>query len=189
MQIIKLCSYDAEVCHQVESLANAVLGSGYADEKKIRRWFDDQLSFYCALDDSGDVCGFCVFLISDFDKISKHMNLPAELNEQYRKTARKVCYAKSIAIDANARGMGLANRLFSCCLADSVSSGADTAFGSAWKNGEELPMHKILIDSGFAPIVEIPDAWFDDEDYICSVCNGRCRCTGVVYYKDLNGKA
>ena len=189
LQIIKLCYYDAEICYQVERLANTILGEGYVDERKIRRWFDNQISFYCALDNTGEVCGFCVFLINDFDKISSLMKLPAELAEQYRKTTRKVCYAKSIAIDTKARGIGIANRLFSSCLADSVSLGADSAFGCAWKNGDELPMHKILIDSGFAPIAEIPDAWFDDMEYICSVCNGRCRCTGVVYYKDLNVKA
>jgi predicted GNAT superfamily acetyltransferase len=187
MNLIKVLEYNPPLFESIVELANESFGSGYMSLASICEVFDPNTFLFVA-EESGGLCGYCLCVLVNFDSVAEHMKLPPDISARYRETAGQVCYIKSMAVTVGCRGTPLARELFAATFSDIIKHGANSAIGSAWKIGDKVPMHRIFTDYDLTPIAELSDIWYDDEDYVCTVCNGRCRCQAVIYYKSLGGK-
>jgi GNAT superfamily N-acetyltransferase len=172
----------------VVALGNLAFGDGYFDLPKIKDILNNGAPFYTAYGETGDLIGYCCSLYLPMREAERHMKLPENAFAGRLEPETPVCFMKSMAIAEEYKGKGLADRLFASCLADAVTDGLRFACSSAWKIGDSVPMRRIFQSHGFVVHSEIPMLWFDDKDYTCVVCKGSCRCSGVIYYKFLNGK-
>lgn len=170
----------------VVQVANREFGDHYFHAEGVRDMAADG-AFYVAL--SGrEVVGYCVFLHEPAAVTAGRMGLPpADLLPHAGRDGR-VCCTKSMAVLAPYKGTGLAEALFARCLEDSEAAGMASAWGSAWKIGEKVPMDTIFRKHGFSVYTEIPLIWYRDKAYRCNICGGPCRCTGVIYSRYWENK-
>ncbi|MCL2057402.1 MAG: GNAT family N-acetyltransferase [Oscillospiraceae bacterium] len=165
-------------------IANEGFGEGYMGTRKIRSLAADSGPFYVA-SISGEVAGYCCFQYVSAIECAKSLKLPESLLLEHAGGCGNVCLTRTMAVADSHRKSGIAYELFSLCLEDARAAGLASAWGGAWKIGEEIPMRRIFLANGFSCYGEVPMIWYDESDYICSYCNGPCRCTGVIYYKTL----
>lgn len=178
---ISIIQYESRFENEIIRLANAAFGENYLTAEKLASFLRRIHSFYIAVE--GDsLLGYCLFLIEPTDDAAQGLKLDAA-RLQVMGGQKPVCHTKSMSVIPERRKTGLAKTLFNRCLQEAVGKGAGSAWGMAWKVGEKVPMDSIFRDAGFSVHSELPMAWFDDKDYRCVVCDGPCRCTGVVYYK------
>ena len=165
-------------------IANEGFGEGYMGVRKIRSLAAGAGPFYIA-SVLGEVAGYCCFQIVSARECAETLKLPEALLLEHADAGGNVCLTKTMSVTDLYRGCGIADDLFTLCLKDAVDSGLNSAWGGAWKVGEKIPMKRIFLANGFNCYGEIPLIWYDEEDYECIACHGRCRCTGVIYYKSL----
>ena len=184
MADVAIIPYNQRHLHDVLTLANDAFGENYLTVERISFLAARKGSFF-VLQQGEKITGYCVFVYEAMQDTIKHIaGLQDLLPGDYRPD-KLVCYMKSMAIAKDVKGTGAARALFGTALAKSVADGVPMAWGSAWKIGETVPMHKIFDGFGFGVAGEVPMAWYNDENYSCVYCGGRCRCDAVIYYRDL----
>ncbi|MCL2081993.1 MAG: N-acetyltransferase [Oscillospiraceae bacterium] len=176
--------YDTAFARDVALIANKSFGEGYMNEDRLKEVTGGQGSFYSSVTD-GKISGYCFFQYITADLCASKIKLPKETFVQNSSSDGMVCYTKTMAVDESLRGRGVADDLFEACLNKAVSDGLFSAWGSAWRLGNIVPMNRIFLKNGFCVHSEVPYIWYDDKQYKCIVCGGRCKCTGVIYRKLL----
>ncbi|MCL2055768.1 MAG: GNAT family N-acetyltransferase [Oscillospiraceae bacterium] len=176
--------YNEDFEQDVMRIANDGFGEGYMGTRKIKSLAAGGGPFYVA-SVSGNIVGYCCFQYISAAECAKSLKLPEGLLLEYSGGCGNVCLTRTMAITDSYRKSGIASELFSLCLNDARDAGMPSAWGGAWKIGDEIPMRRIFLANGFSCYGEIPMIWYEETDYKCSVCNGPCRCTGVIYYKAL----
>jgi predicted GNAT family acetyltransferase len=163
-------------------IADEGFGENYMNEQKLKSLIDSDGSFFIAsvLD---EVVGYCSFMHVSVKECAEFLKLPETLLNEYASSDNRVCLTRTMSVTDSYRGNGIADELFYLCLKDAEEAGLKSAWGGAWKAGDKIPMERIFLSNGFTYYDEIPMIWYDEEDHICHVCNGRCRCTGVIYRK------
>ena len=165
-------------------IANEGFGEGYMGTQKIKSLAADSGPFYVA-SISGKAVGYCCFQYLSASACAQSLKLPEALLLEHAGARGNVCLTRTMAVMDLYRKSGIAYELFSLCLKDAQAAGLPSAWGGAWKIGEEIPMQRIFLANGFSCHGEVPLIWYEESDYRCSFCNGPCRCTGVIYYKAL----
>ncbi|GHU81891.1 hypothetical protein FACS1894191_8800 [Clostridia bacterium] len=181
---IDIFPYAPRYFDEVLKLANEAFGENYMTSRQLSVFVGSESSFYIAESD-GRLAGYCIFIHETPGETAKHMDRVIRLFPKACEPDTKVCYTKSMAIAGEYKSKGIAKKLFGRCLAESVAAGMQIAWGSAWKIGEIVPMKPIFDNEGFSAIGEVPLAWYDNEEYMCLHCGGRCKCGAVIYYKEL----
>lgn len=93
---------------------------------------------------------------------------------------------QSIGVREEYRHCGLSEKLIEIYLQSLLKdTEADIAIGVFWKPNGIAPMESVLKKYGFFYLTDSPNVWYDNENLVCPVCKGRCRCDAAIYYKLL----
>lgn len=93
---------------------------------------------------------------------------------------------QSIGVREEYRHCGLSEKLIEIYLQSLLKeTAADIAFGVFWKPNGIAPMESVLKKYGFSYLTDSSNIWYDNENLVCPVCKGRCRCDAAIYYKLL----
>ncbi|MDR3239434.1 MAG: hypothetical protein LBT44_05045 [Clostridiales bacterium] len=179
--------YDGQYADALVALANRSFGQNYLSESRLSQMASQDGVFLTAEID-GSLAGYCVFLYVRAYTASKFLKIPYDIMARYAGGDGRICYMKSMAVERSFRRTGLSDQLFAGCLGDAEISGIVSAWGSAWKQGDKVPMDRIMKNNGFSVYTEIPNFWADDKDTICPACEGPCRCAAVIYYQIFAGR-
>ncbi|MCL2033116.1 MAG: hypothetical protein FWG94_00125 [Oscillospiraceae bacterium] len=177
-------SYNEMFEQDVIRIANEGFGEGYMGIRKIKSLAADEGPFYIA-SVSGKAVGYCCFQYVSAQACAESLKLPEAVLLENAGAAGNVCLTRTMSVTNLYRKSGIADKLFSLCLNDAVNAGLPSAWGGAWKIGAKIPMRRIFLANRFRCYGEVPLIWYEESGYRCSVCNGPCRCTGVIYYKLL----
>lgn len=184
----RIVPFAASRAAEVTGIANRSFGENYLHTENVLAMAGQDGPFYMALA-GREVVGYCAFLHEPAALTAERMKLPPAALLPYAGRDGRVCCTKTMAVVERYRKTGLAEMLFARCLRDSEAAGIASAWGSAWKIGEVVPMDRIFRKHAFAVYATVPDLWYDaDSDYRCNVCGGPCRCTGVIYHRSFAGK-
>ena len=173
-----------EFIDKVIELANFSFGKNYITKNKLNQLIEQKNVFYIAYQND-ELLGYCIFLEEDIKELSEHVKLEIDELSKLHLDKKQLCYMKSMAVKKECRGTDLAKNLFDICYNEIVNQGFDFAIGTAWKINDKVPMSKIFEAQGFEVYKEMPLIWYNDKEYVCNVCNGRCQCSGLIYYKRL----
>lgn len=165
----------------IKQLCDLRYGTGYFTEKTMMSFMKCPDLFKIA-EENGRFVGFAAFIATEKEKIAESMKL--DIGEVMRISGEKpaVIY-KSHAIKAEYEKMGLPVAMTSMLLEEGKRLGYGSVFASAWKYGEIIPMEKTFKKLDFIPLEIRENLWYDDENYRCIVCGGRCRCEAMLYYR------
>ena len=144
---IQIKEYESLFQKQVVELANRSFGKNYLTDRKLQAYIALDPSFFIALSDTG-LLGYCLFLSESAELAAQGLKVSAQTLRQLG-GERTVCHTKSMSVCEEARGSGLAAELFHTCLTHAASKGAGSAWGTAWKIGEKVPMERIFRGEGF----------------------------------------
>lgn len=158
-------------------------GTGYCTREIYEEWASHPGLLKVALYD-GEYAGFAVMLPATTEEIMAHMQMSEEevlaITEQepaliYKSAAVRVCFERR----------GIMKTMATIGLAQAREMGYRSIFGSAWVHNNIIPIEGTFRAFGFTRLFDRKMLWYDDENYHCIVCNGRCVCDGIIYYKKL----
>ena len=132
------------------------------------------------------IIGAILFICEDKETIIKDMEVSEEDYDRISKGLPTLHHKFSI-VREDSRGKGLMTRM----LADAIDSleqekryGA--IFTQGWIRNEQVPMENIFVQNGYVCYKRQIRPWWKYSDRTCSICNGRCRCDAMVYYRSLS---
>ena len=160
-------------------LCDRRFGKGYIDHDEFSRWlcYPD---FFLALDYDGEFVGYVCILPSDPDEVCRKTALPID-EVRAECENKKVIRCRSAVLREEFERCGFMRMLWEKVFANAKAAGYDIAYCPAWKYDGFVPMDHLLTKLGFFAVAEKEMLWYDEENYTCVVCNGRCRCTARVY--------
>lgn len=165
----------------IEKLCNERYGKGYMTSELYNRWMKSPQMIQIALAD-GNFAGFSAMVPMTVEETMKYMGMPREDVERIAAEKPIMCY-KSAAIPASYEGRGhfraLAQVAFQICR----ELGYGCMFASAWTYNGFTPMEKSFRVLGFQFLYRRQMLWYDDRNYTCVICKGRCKCDAMIYYK------
>lgn len=135
----------------------------------------------------GKVAAYIYFKLADITEAEglSRQSLQ-DFNEKVFKKNSVFGILQSIGVCEEYRNYGLSERLSEIYMKWLLeNTDADIAFGVFWKPNGKAPMESVLKKFGFSYLTDSKNLWYDNENLVCPVCNGRCRCDAAIYYKLL----
>ncbi len=172
------CDYE-----KIADLCDRRYGKGYMTAKNFNKMLKNP-DFIKVATINGEFVGFASFLHDTTENIAKAMGLCEDEVTKISNGLKCVIY-KSAAIEAKFEHYGIMQKLLSNLIQQAEKENYSAVFASAWIIGNTIPIEKNLKKFSFEYIANRSMLWYDDEDYSCIVCNGRCRCDAAIYYKKL----
>lgn len=180
MEIINARAQDAP---QLKTLFEAAFGSHYLSTEQILDYIRGGTPFKLAVE--GDaLLGAILFIPAGEAEVAAHVHMdPAAVR---RLSGGKPCLLCKCACTADGlQGTGIGKQILSACLADIAAGGYGAVFTVLWKYNGAIPAESLFAGFGFVRGRALTMPWYQDAGYVCSICKGRCRCDGVVYYKSI----
>lgn len=158
-------------------------GTGYCTQSVYEEWVSHPGLLKVALYD-GEYAGFAVMVPASVERIMNHMKMSREEVLSITEGKPALIY-KSAAVRTCFERRGIMHTMATQGLAHAKELGYDSIFGSAWVYDNIIPIEGTFRTFGFTRLFDRKKLWYDDEDYHCVICNGRCVCDGIIYYKKL----
>jgi len=175
--IIRSAKY--EDFDEVLPLCDRRFGTGYVDRAEFDKWLKYP-QFCLVMEYDGDFVGYVCILPSTPEKVCEDMQLPLdEVSAECE--GKKVIRCRSAILKEKYENRGYMRVLWEKVFANAKSCGYGISYCPAWKYDGKVPMHNLLTKLGFEVIAEKQMLWYDEINYTCVVCKGRCACPGVVY--------
>lgn len=143
--------------------------------------------YYFLLTPEGETAGYIYFHAASLDSMAALSRIPRErLAVISEKKAPVIGNLRSIGVVKAYRHRGLSEELVRFYLERLQNDwSADTAFGVFWKPNGHIPMERTLTAFDFIHLGDSSRVWYDNDELICPVCGGRCRCDAAIYYKPI----
>lgn len=167
----------------IRALCVERFGEGYLAEKDYEAWLKTKELFLVA-EDNGAFCGFCYLMPESYEDLAAYMKLDVATVEKVA-CGKPVLHCRSAALKSDAEHRGVMYRLLSEELKNAKELGFGAAFAPAWSYRGRTPMAHLMDLLGFEQIGIRENLWFDQENYVCVVCGGKCRCQAVIYQIQL----
>lgn len=158
-------------------------GTGYCTREVFDRWVSNPGLLKVALY-NGEYAGFAVMLPASVEEIMDHMKMTREQVEEITQGKPALIY-KSAAVRECFGRRGIMKTMATIGLKQAKEMGYHSIFGSAWYYNDTIPIEGTFRAFGFQRLFERKKLWYDDENYYCIVCKGRCVCDGIIYYRYL----
>jgi GNAT superfamily N-acetyltransferase len=103
--------------------------------------------------------------------------------------ARRIGALDNVGVLPEWRGQGVARALVSARLTWLREHSASFVHSWGWKSPEGCHIAKTLLASGFSPITEVADFYFQDglaKDYSCPYCGPECHCSAILFVASLS---
>lgn len=167
----------------IQQLCDLRYGTGYLDRPVYEKWMEHPELMNVALIE-GEFAGFSVFVPAAVEELMSHMDMPREDVVRIAGDRPALIY-KSAAVPFQFEKRGIMQQLLGNALEDLPKLGYGSIFGSAWVHGGRIPMARLFDLFGFSQLYERKMLWYQDKNYRCVVCGGRCKCDAMIYYKQL----
>lgn len=131
-----------------------------------------------------EFAGFAVMVPASYEEISKKMGMPQEDVERIAAGRPGLIY-KSAAVPLKFERRGIMHAMAQAGLKTAEEEGYGSLFGSAWICNGKIPISGTFKVFQFQPLYRRKMLWYDDPEYHCVVCKGRCKCDAMIYYKTL----
>ena len=167
----------------IQQLCDLRYGTGYIDRPVYEKWMEHPELMNVALVE-GEFAGFSVFVPAAVDELMSHMDMPREDVVRIAGDRPALIY-RSAAVPFRFEKRGIMQQLLGNALEELPELGYGSVFGSAWVHDGRVPMSRLFNLFGFSRLYERKMLWYQDKNYRCVVCGGRCRCDAMIYYKQL----
>lgn len=166
--------YDA-----ILKLCDLRFGTGYIDHDEFERWLKYP-ELFLALDYQKQFVGYVCILPSTPEAVSADMQLPLD-EIRAECVGKKIVRCRSAVLRSEFENMGFMRLLWEKVFANAKEMGFHISYCPAWKYNGFVPMDHLLTKLGFFAIAEKEMLWYNEENYTCVICGGRCKCPAVVY--------
>lgn len=129
-----------------------------------------------------ELAGFSLMAPADMANAAGYMKMSAGEMEKLV-VNRKILILKSIAIQKKYGKMGLPVTMTNKIIENARSQGYGIIFSAAWIVGGKIPIKKAFEEMEFKPLFLRNHLWYDEKEYYCVACKGRCKCDGFIYYR------
>lgn len=170
-----------EYSGRLKDLFETSFVKNYMSREKIEGCIDGKTPFKMAAD-GDELMGAILFIPATAAEIEEHIKMD-------RDTILSMCQGRPALICkcactyARYQGEGIAKKILEACMKDVEEQGYGAVFTTLWEYNGGVPAERMFVDLHFLRGEKLDMPWYDDENYICSECGGRCRCNGIVYYK------
>jgi len=166
------------------------LGSDYLTEKDFLETINSPSSFCKVITYNRQFAGFAICQIFGPDKIDQMLHIPDSPDKDVLLSKERIGLFDSASIRKDLQGIGLGTELSAACYSEFVFRNVDLMCGMAWKSADgNINIDGILKGMGMLPHLEIPEYWNQMVDspggHDCPVCGRPCKCSAVLYYKDM----
>lgn len=154
-------------------------GKGYLDRAEFDRWLEYP-ELFLALCYDNEFVGYVCILPSTPESVCKDMKLPLD-EVKAECEGKKVVRCRSAILRTKFDSMGFMRMLWQKVFENAKKLGYGISYCPAWKYDGFVPMDHLLTKLGFVRIAEKQMLWYDEENYTCIVCGGRCKCPAAIY--------
>lgn len=171
-------------------VSKSELGTDYLTEKDFLDTIDSETSFCKVVTYNRQLGGFAICQIFGPDQVDGMLHLPDSPEKEELLSKKRIGLLDSIAIDHHLQNMGLGTELSIACYEEFKARKVDAICAMAWKRTDGTMMVKgILERMMLSPSIEIPGYWNQmvdsPEGHDCPVCGRPCKCSAVLYTRDL----
>ena len=178
---ILIRSAKAEDFERIKQLAELRFGIGYLDRQEFDAWLRDP-DFFLVAEVDGRFAGYAYHRPESVEELASYMKLDPAYVRQVS-GGRPVIHCRSAALAPEFEHRGLMQKIVAQLEETAGREGFGAEFAPAWKYGEAVPMRKNLLARGYTELCEREKLWYDQENYRCVICGGRCRCTAVIFQR------
>ena len=168
---------------QMLPLCDERYGSGYLTKEIFDHWMEHK-SLLKVAEIEEEFAGFAVMVPAAVQEVMEKMTMPREDVEAIAGGRPALIYT-SAAVPRRHEHKGVMHALAAAGLETARQEGYGSLFGSAWMYNGKSPIAGTFRVFGFKPLYKREKLWYNDPDYTCVVCKGRCTCDAVIYYKTL----
>lgn len=172
-----------EYLDDLQNLFEQLFGLNYLSREEYRVCMRSPAPFKLAVQDNR-LMGAVLFIQADKQEIEEHTKMSSQQIEQLIGDRQGVI-CKSACIHKDFQRQGIGQSLLDACMKEILAQKYGAVFTVLWKYGNRVPAEKLFIEFGFQREKELEMPWYDESEYICCICGGRCRCSGIVYHKKL----
>lgn len=171
--------------HEIKELLDASFGAGYMEESAIWEHMHSDRSLLYLMQQKGELAGVMLFV--EEDPRERKGEMEKAFAEIQSITGSKRClHCKFLCTPPKYRRQGFGGSIAAGALADIQSrQRADVVYTCLWEYENNVPAKRIFEENDFQLYKRLENPWYEDKDYYCIVCRGRCCCPGQVYYKRL----
>ncbi|GEM_PF-3359821 len=164
---------------KVLPLCDRRFGTGYVDKEEFCKWLNYP-ELCIVLEYQHNFVGYVCILPSTPEKVCEDMQLDLD-TVRAESEGKKIVRCRSAILTEEYENMGFMRMLWEKVFDNAKKLGYGISYCPAWKYDGKVPMHNLLTKLGFEVIAEKQMLWYDEINYTCVVCHGRCACPGVVY--------
>ena len=158
-------------------------GTGYLTREEFNTWLEYP-EFLLVAEMDGRFAGYVYHRPEKIEVLAKYMKLDPDYVRRVS-GGKPVIHCRSAALSPEFEHCGIMFTMVEALEKKAREEGFGAEFAPAWKYGDKVPMRKILTAMGYTELCEKERLWYDQEDYYCVVCKGRCVCTAVIFQKIL----
>ena len=149
---------------------------------------DGRSVFYLLTDPSGEPAAYIFFQPTDLERIAAFTKLGESTVRSIAGDKTTLIHYRSVGVGRKFRGRRLSQKLMERMFSECEAQNIDYIFGACWRQGDNVPMKKVMEQCGFVHIARVEKLWYDEEQLYCPICKGRCSCSAEIYYKKFKGK-
>jgi ribosomal protein S18 acetylase RimI-like enzyme len=169
----------------VLDLSSRLLGKGYLPAIPQS---DKNKSVFLVAISSKKFIGFAYARITEKDELkvilkNRKIYIPPDIKRADE--AGTLGFLKTVCVEPDFQGRGVATTLIKECLNNLVTLGAETLICIAWKSSAGVPIGGVLSKLGFREWITLDKFWAEESkslNYSCPVCGDPpCNCSAVLY--------
>lgn len=161
------------------------MGTGYMDEKRCREHIESPRSFLYVEEDEGVAVASALYIVEDMQSVMDNSKEDIGALSELSK-GEPIIHCKFLCVEKQHQKDGFGRKLIDELEAyiEEIKA-AGLVYTVLCEYGGAIPAKKIFEDNGFLYRKKLGQVWYDDEEYYCAVCKGRCRCEGYTYFKKI----
>jgi len=172
---------------QIKELYELRFGEGYVDEEEFARWMEHP-EFIQIILAEGEFAGAAVLLPASTAEIAVKMGMTEQEVLDITGGRPAIIY-KCTALWPRFEKRGINHVVAADGLRRAEAGGYCAIFSTAWVYHNSVPARHVFEHLGYTKLYRRKMLWYNNENYKCVICGGRCVCDAEVYYKKLGGAA
>lgn len=171
-------------------IAKSELGSDYLTEKDFLETINSQSAFCKVVTYNRQFAGFAICQVFGPEKVDEMLHLPDSPERDRLLSNKTIGLFDSVAVHEDMQNHGVGIELSTACMNEFVVRDVDVICAMAWKSVDgTINVEGLLRRMGMTASLEIPGYWNQMVDspggHECPVCGRPCKCSAVLYTKDL----
>ena len=176
---------EAKDAAAITELSNYCFGDAYTSEEEMRGFILDENNRVFLSEDEKGLTGAILFLNESKEELMENLDVAEEDYEGMR-DGKKVLHHKFCIVREDQRGKGLMTEMLTEAV-DSLKN--EDIFGvifiQTWIKLGEIPLAGVMDRVNYQKYKRQIRPWWRYADRTCNICNGRCKCDAMVYYRKL----